>query len=52
MKNSSNFSRDEFKYSAQLVYPIDRMILQRVDKRGWSPDWFIHWVCVLYSYIY
>ncbi|XP_057314312.1 uncharacterized protein LOC130655555 [Hydractinia symbiolongicarpus] len=38
--------RDDFIFNGDKVYSIDRMNLQRVQKKGWSADWYIHWLTV------
>ena len=41
------YSQDEFKYKGKSVYPLDRMVIQRTAKKGWSSDWFVHWVSLI-----
>ena len=31
-------------YSGKLVYPIDHLVVQRIQQKGWNAQWFLHYV--------
>ena len=33
-----------FVYSGKLVYPIDHLVVQRIQQKGWNAQWFLHYV--------